>query len=242
MEEKKKLVVLSGSGISAESGISTFRGGNGLWDNEPVEAVATIEGWYRDPARVIRFYNERRAQLATVEPNRAHIILKELEERFEVTVVTQNVDNLHERAGSSNIIHLHGELTKVRPVDCYTDQDFYSTRYVTDIGYSPISLGDKGGPHNTQLRPHIVWFGEQVPNLEYAAQAVSEADILLIVGTSMQVYPAAGLYHYAPSRCRIFMIDPDPAAAAHVSQVTHIREAATTGMERFRELLNTCFA
>ena len=126
MEEKKKLVVLSGSGISAESGISTFRGGNGLWDNEPVEAVATIEGWYRDPARVIRFYNERRAQLATVEPNRAHIILKELEERFDVTVVTQNVDNLHERAGSSNIIHLHGELTKVRPVDCYTDQDFYS--------------------------------------------------------------------------------------------------------------------
>lgn len=236
MEKRKKLVVLTGAGISAESGIQTFRSGNGLWDNEPVEAVASIEGWYDDPERVINFYNKRRAQLATVQPNRAHIILKELEEQFDVTVVTQNVDNLHERAGSSHIIHLHGELTKVRPVDCYTDQDWYSEQYVTDIGYEPIHIGDTGGPHNRQLRPHIVWFGEQVPNLEMAMQAVSQADILLIVGTSMQVYPAASLYLYAPTSCPIYMIDPDPAAAAHVSRVIHIQEKSTVGMERFREL------
>ena len=237
MEERKKLAVLTGAGISAESGIQTFRGGTGLWDNEPVEAVASIEGWYDDPERVINFYNKRRAQLATVQPNRAHIILKELEEQFDVTVVTQNVDNLHERAGSSHIIHLHGELTKVRPVDCYTDQDWYSERYVTDIGYEPIHIGDTGGPHNRQLRPHIVWFGEQVPNLEMAVQAVSEADILLIVGTSMQVYPAASLYRYAPTSCPIYMIDPDPAAAAYVSRVIHIQEKSTVGMERFREMI-----
>lgn len=234
--EKKKLVVLTGAGISAESGIQTFRGGNGLWDNEPVEAVASIEGWHRDPGRVIEFYNRRRAQLSTVQPNKAHLILKELEEMFHVTVVTQNVDNLHERAGSSNIIHLHGELTKVRPVDCYTDQDSYSEKYVTDIGYREIHIGDTGGPHNRQLRPHIVWFGEQVPNLELAAMAVSQADVLLIVGTSMQVYPAAGLYRYAPYGCPIYMIDPDPAAAAHVAGIRHIQELSTTGMERFRDI------
>ena len=235
--EKKRIVVLSGSGISAESGIATFRGGNGLWDNEPVEAVATVDGWYRDPARVLRFYNERRAQLATVEPNEAHRIVAELEKDFDVCVVTQNVDNLHERAGSTNIIHLHGELTKVRPEDTYTDMDYWSERYVQDIGYKAINMGDKGGPHNTQLRPHIVWFGEQVPNLQKAAEAVSRADILLIVGTSMLVYPAAGLYQYAPSGCRIYMIDPDPAAAAHVSGVVHIQDVAPAGMRKFKLLI-----
>ncbi|MCQ2065661.1 MAG: NAD-dependent protein deacylase [Bacteroidaceae bacterium] len=240
MEDKRKLVVLTGAGISAESGIQTFRGGNGLWDDEPVQAVASIDGWYADPERVINFYNKRRAQLSTVQPNRAHIILKELEERFNVTVVTQNVDNLHERAGSSHIIHLHGELTKVRPVDCYTDRDWYSERYVTDIGYEPIHMGDTGGPHNRQLRPHIVWFGEQVPNLELAVQEVSGADVLLIVGTSMQVYPAASLYLYVPDSCPVYMIDPDPAAAAHVSRVIHIQEKSTTGMERFREMVTSC--
>ena len=237
--DRKRIVVLSGSGISAESGISTFRGGNGLWDNEPVEAVATIDGWYRDKERVLRFYNERRAQLAKVEPNEAHLIVAELEKDYQVCVVTQNVDNLHERAGSTDIIHLHGELTKVRPEDTYTDMDYWSERYVQDIGYKAIHVGDKGGPHNAQLRPHIVWFGEQVPNLTKAAQAVSEADILLIIGTSMQVYPAAGLYQYAPPGCRIFMVDPDPSAAAHVSGVVHIRDVATAGMRRFREMIRT---
>lgn len=234
---KQKITVLSGSGISAESGISTFRGGNGLWDNEPVEAVASIEGWYRDRKRVLDFYNARRAQLATVSPNLAHTILHELEEDYDVCIVTQNVDNLHERAGSTNIIHLHGELTKVRPVDTYTDEDFWSERYVQDIGYRAIHLGDCGGPHNTQLRPYIVWFGEAVPNLQKAADAVMRADVLLIIGTSMQVYPAAGLYRYASSDCRIFMIDPDEAAAAHVRGITHIKEVATAGMQKFREML-----
>ncbi len=238
MDDKPRLVVLTGAGISAESGLKTFRGGNGLWDDEPVEAVASIEGWYDNPKRVLDFYNRLRGKLATVEPNLAHRLIARLEDRFEVTVVTQNVDNLHERAGSHRIIHLHGELTKVRPVDCCTEDDGYSEKYVTDIGYGSIGLGDKGGPHHRQLRPHIVWFGEMVPYLELAAQAVSEADILLIVGTSMQVYPAAGLYLYAPASCPIYMIDPDPAAAAHLSRVTHIRETSTAGMRRFCELLD----
>lgn len=229
----KKIVVLSGSGISAESGIATFRGGNGLWDNEPVEAVATIDGWYRDKERVLNFYNSLRAKLESAQPNEAHKIVAELEKDYQVTVVTQNVDNLHERAGSTNIIHLHGELTKVRPEDTYTDMDCWSERYVQDIGYKAIKLGDKGGPHNAQLRPHIVWFGEQVPNLSKAADAVSKADILLIIGTSMQVYPAAGLYQYAPYGCKIYMIDPDPGAAAHVSGVVHIKDVATSGMRQF---------
>ena len=142
----KKLVVLSGSGISAESGIATFRGGSGLWDNEDVEAVATVEGWYNNPERVLMFYNRLRAKLADAQPNEAHLILAELEKEYDVCVVTQNVDNLHERAGSTNIIHLHGELTKVRPEDTYTDMDYWSEKYVQDIGYGSIKLGDKGGP------------------------------------------------------------------------------------------------
>lgn len=235
--EKKKIVVLSGSGIRAESGIATFRGGNGLWDNEPVEAVATNYGWSRDPMRVLRFYNKLRADLANAQPNDAHRIVARLEKDYDVCVVTQNVDNLHERAGSTNIIHLHGELTKSRPEDTYCEMDNYSERYVKDIGYGPILYGETGGPHNTQMRPHIVWFGEQVPNLSKAADAVSQADILLIIGTSLQVYPAAGLYHYAPAGCRIYMIDPDESAAAHVSGVVHIKDVATAGMRKFLELI-----
>ena len=227
----KKIVVLSGSGISAESGISTFRGGNGLWDNEPVEAVATIDGWYRDPARVLRFYNERRAQLATVEPNEAHRIVAELEKDFDVTVVTQNVDNLHERAGSTNIIHLHGELTKVRPEDTYTDMDWWSERYVQDIGYKPINLGDKGGPHNTQLRPHIVWFGEYVDGMELAEYWVQQADIFVVVGTSLVVYPAAGLVDYAPREIPKFLIDPKDLKGGLPAGFQHIKAKAVEGVD-----------
>lgn len=237
MAEKKNLVVLSGSGISAESGISTFRGGNGLWDNVPVEEICTPEGWRRNPAKVLKFYNERRAQLAEVEPNEAHRIVAELESDFNVCVVTQNVDNLHERAGSSRVLHLHGELTKVRPEDCYNDYDGFSQKYVQDIGYRAVQLGETGGPRARQLRPHIVWFGEAVPNLETAARLVSVADILVIVGTSLQVYPAASLYHYAPSGCAIWLIDPDErlgrqldAAGIHV-----ITDVATAGMRQFRK-------
>jgi len=237
MANKKNIVVLSGSGISAESGISTFRGGNGLWDNVPVEEICTPEGWRRNPGKVLRFYNERRAQLAEVEPNEAHRIVAELESDFNVCVITQNVDNLHERAGSSRVLHLHGELTKVRPEDSYTDFDGFSTKFVQDIGYRPVELGETGGPRNKQLRPHIVWFGEAVPNLEKAASLVEIADILVIVGTSLQVYPAASLYHYAPEGCQIWLIDPDErlghqleGAGIHV-----ITDVATRGLRLFRE-------
>ena len=234
---KKNIVVLSGSGTSAESGISTFRGGNGLWDNVPVEEICTPEGWYRNPAKVLKFYNERRAQLPAVEPNEAHRIVAELESDYNVCVVTQNVDNLHERAGSTRVVHLHGELTKVRPEDCYTDRDGYSLKYVQDIGYRAVELGELGGPHSRQLRPHIVWFGEAVPNLETAARLVSVADILVIVGTSLQVYPAASLYHYAPDGCRIFLVDPDSHLGLQVPGVTFINDVATSGMRKFRDML-----
>ena len=237
MSEKKKLVVLSGSGISAESGIATFRGGNGLWDNVPVEEICTPEGWYRNPGKVLDFYNKRRAQLDEVEPNEAHRIIVELESLFEVDVITQNVDNLHERAGSRRVLHLHGELTKVRPEDCYTDRDGYSMKYVYDIGYRPVNLGETGGPRNRQLRPHIVWFGEAVPNLEQAAAIVQQADILLVIGTSMQVYPAAMLHRYASYGCKIYMIDPEDAPAGAIRGVTHIKDVATSGMRRFREMV-----
>ena len=235
--KKKNLVVLSGSGISAESGISTFRGGNGLWDNVPVEEICTPEGWIRNPGKVLRFYNERRAQLDTVEPNEAHLILADMEKDWNVSVITQNVDNLHERAGSSSVLHLHGELTKVRPEDCYTPYDGFSEKYVKDIGYRPVELGETGGPHNKQIRPHIVWFGESVPNLEKAVDIVQTADVLLIVGTSLQVYPAASLYQFAPDECRTFLIDPNPGTGRMVRGVTFINDVATSGMRRFREMV-----
>lgn len=235
MKTKKNIVVLSGSGISAESGISTFRGGNGLWDNVPVEEICTPEGWMRNPAKVLKFYNNLRALMATKEPNEAHRIVAELESDHNVCVVTQNVDNLHERAGSTRVVHLHGELTKVRPEDCYTERDGYSLKYVQDIGYRAVELGEVGGPRSRQLRPHIVWFGEAVPNLETAARLVSVADILVIVGTSLQVYPAASLYHYAPSGCRIYLIDPDDKLGGHIPGVTFINDVATAGMRRFKE-------
>ena len=205
--KKTKIVVLTGAGVSAESGVSTFRDSNGLWENYKVEDVASIEGWYRDPALVLEFYNARRAQLAEVKPNAAHIAIASLEQDYDVTVVTQNVDNLHERAGSTKIIHLHGELTKVRPENCCNDRDGYSEETVFDIGTDSINIGDMA-PNGAQLRPHIVWFGEAVPKIEKAIDAVEAADMLLIVGTSLQVYPAAGLYRYAGMDTPIYIIDP----------------------------------
>jgi len=229
--KKKKIVVLTGAGVSAESGIRTFRDSDGLWENYPVEDVADIRGWYKDPALVLKFYNERRAQLAVVKPNDAHRAIAELEDKYDVTVVTQNVDNLHERAGSTKIIHLHGELTKVRPENCYNDRDNYSTATVFDIGYEPVNLGDLA-PNGAQLRPHIVWFGEAVPNIEIAMDAVAAADILLIVGTSMQVYPAAGLYRYAKFETPIYVIDPKDVGLRD-SRLHHIKDVATSGMREF---------
>ncbi|MBO5862114.1 MAG: NAD-dependent deacylase [Bacteroidales bacterium] len=235
--KKTKIVVLTGAGVSAESGVSTFRDSNGLWENYKVEDVASIEGWYRDPALVLEFYNARRAQLAEVKPNAAHIAIASLEQDYDVTVVTQNVDNLHERAGSTKIIHLHGELTKVRPENCCNDRDGYSEETVFDIGTDSINIGDMA-PNGAQLRPHIVWFGEAVPKIEKAIDAVEAADMLLIVGTSLQVYPAAGLYRYAKSSTPIYIIDPKDVPVRD-GRVTHIKDVATNGMEVFKNILKS---
>ncbi|MDR0754979.1 MAG: NAD-dependent deacylase [Prevotellaceae bacterium] len=224
----KKLAVLTGAGISAESGISTFRDSDGLWEQHNVMDVASIDGWYKNPKLVLDFYNERRKQLATVEPNAAHKILYELEEHFNVCIITQNVDNLHERAGSTNIIHLHGELTKVRSV---ADEDT-----VYDIGYKPVNLGDTD-KHGSQLRPHIVWFGEAVPMLNVAAGNVSQADIIAIIGTSLNVYPAAGLVNYKRNSVPVFLINPNDVNAFYIQNLTVIKQKATTGVAEMRDIL-----
>lgn len=198
---KKNIVVLTGAGMSAESGISTFRDSNGLWENHDIMDVASREGWHKNPTLVLDFYNKRRAQLKEVQPNRGHEILAELEKDFDVQIITQNVDNLHEKAGSSNILHLHGELTKVRSIA--------NENYVLDWT-EDLSLGDTDTDGN-QLRPHIVWFGEAVPAIDQAIPMMKQADIVIIIGTSLQVYPAAGLMHYAKSYFPVYYIDPKPA-------------------------------
>ena len=231
---KKKIVVLTGAGVSAESGISTFRDNGGLWDKYDVNDVASIDGWYRNRKLVLDFYNVRRAELENARPNAAHRAIASLEDRYEVTVVTQNVDNLHERAGSTKIIHLHGELTRVRPETGEYDRSF-SESEIIDVGYSAVNLGDCA-PNGSQLRPHIVFFGESVPKIEAAIEVVERADILLIVGTSLQVYPAAGLYRYARQECPIYIIDPKEVPLID-PRITHIREVASRGMEIFKDYL-----
>ena len=230
---KKNLVVLSGAGMSAESGISTFRDAGGLWDKYPVEAVATPEGYARDPQLVINFYNERRKQLLTVEPNEGHRGVAELEKVFNVTVVTQNVDNLHERAGSTHVVHLHGELTKV----C-SSRDPNNPHYIKELKPEEyeVKLGDKAGD-GSQLRPFIVWFGESVPEIETAIGYVEQADILVIIGTSLNVYPAAGLLHYAPMDCEIYLIDPKPVDAHTMRTIHTIQCGASEGVKKLREML-----
>lgn len=230
---KRKIAVLTGAGVSAESGIKTFRDSDGLWENYKVEDVATIEGWYRNPGLVLDFYNERRRQLAQVKPNAAHLAIAELEKTYDVTVITQNVDNLHEAAGSTKVIHLHGELTKVRPENCCNDRDNFSEATVFDIGYDDVNLGDLA-PNGAQLRPHIVWFGEAVPKIEQAIDVVGRADILLIVGTSLQVYPAAGLYRYAGNETPIYVIDPKDVPLRD-RRIIHIKDVATSGMKTLTE-------
>lgn len=234
--KKQKIAVLTGAGVSAESGISTFRDANGLWDNYNVEDVATLEGWNRNPALVLDFYNQRRRELATVRPNAAHLAIASLEDNYDVTVITQNIDNLHERAGSTRIIHLHGELTKVRPENRYNERNGFSEESVFDIGYGDINLGDTSA-EGVQLRPHIVWFGEAVPKIEQAIDVVEAADILLIVGTSLQVYPAAGLYAYAKASTPIYIIDPKDVPVRD-GRITHIKDVATRGMEKFIEIIS----
>lgn len=225
----KKLVVLTGAGISAESGIKTFRDADGLWEGHDVMEVASPEGWRANPALVLDFYNQRRRQLRQVKPNRAHEILAELQTDFDVTVITQNVDNLHERAGSSKVLHLHGELLKVRS----TRDHHYIVDWTDDL-----NLGDCD-PKGNQLRPHIVWFGEDVPLLYDAAQIASQADIFLVVGTSLQVYPAAGIVSYTEPDVPVFYVDPKPATLYGLpNPVTLIPEPASTGMQSFRNRLN----
>ncbi|MBR1699431.1 MAG: NAD-dependent deacylase [Bacteroidales bacterium] len=231
----KKLVILTGAGVSAESGFATFRDTGGLWEQYDVNDVASIEGWYRNRKLVLDFYNQRRAQLKDARPNEAHLAMARLEKDYKVSVITQNVDNLHERAGSTYVLHLHGELTKVRPENGLYDRT-ESEAEVIDVGYRPVHLGDLA-PNGSQLRPHIVFFGEAVPHIGKAIDLVEEADILLIVGSSLQVYPAAGLYRYAPNDCPIYVIDPKPVPIAD-PRVTLITDVATKGMIRFQELLS----
>ena len=222
----KRLVVLSGAGISAESGISTFRDSNGLWENHRIEDVASPEGFARNPKLVLDFYNLRRRQLKDVKPNLAHEILAELEQNFEVFIITQNVDDLHERAGSTKVLHLHGELKKVRSVKDETK--IYDWEKDCNLG----DCDEKGD----QLRPHIVWFGEMVPEMENAAEIASKADIFIVIGTSMQVYPAAGLIHYVTKNCEIFVIDPH-LKNQFTKHENFLKTSATEGMRILRERL-----
>jgi len=221
----KNLVVLTGAGISAESGISTFRDSGGLWGHYRIEDVATPEGWAKDPKLVTDFYNQRRKQLLEVEPNYGHIALVELEKYFNVYVVTQNVDNLHERAGSKNIVHLHGELTKVR------SERFDHLIYELTPDRYEVKIGDKC-EKGFQLRPHIVWFGEAVPMLEEAVRLAQKADIFVVVGTSLNVYPAASLVHYVQSEVPVYVVDPN-SVAINDSRWHYIRLGASEGMKEF---------
>ena len=215
----KKIVVLTGAGISAESGISTFRDSDGLWEHYRVEDVSTHEAYERNPELVLDFYNQRRRQLFAAQPNEAHRQLVRLEEKYDVHIVTQNIDDLHERAGSSHVLHLHGELTKGR-----SDRN---PDLIVEVGDKDIRLGDKA-PDGTQLRPHIVWFGEAVPNIEPASKLCEEADIFIVVGTSMAIYPAAGLIHYVRRGVPCYVVDPKEVLVSH--PVTFIKEVATKGV------------
>ncbi len=229
----KNLVILTGAGMSAESGISTFRDAGGLWDKYPVEQVATPEGYAANPQLVTDFYNERRKQLLDVKPNRGHELVAELEKHFQVTVITQNVDNLHERAGSTNVIHLHGELTKVT-----SSWQPSNPKYIKELKPEEfeVKIGDTAAD-GSQLRPFIVWFGEAVPMIETAIDYCLKADIFLIIGTSLNVYPAASLLNYVPADVPVYLIDPKQVAIASGRQVHVIQKGASEGMEELIRLL-----
>lgn len=222
----KHVVVLTGAGISAESGIKTFRDANGLWEGHDIMEVASPVGWEKDPANVLEFYNQRRRQLLEVDPNPAHLALVKLEKNFKVSIITQNVDDLHERAGSSNVIHLHGELLKVRST---FDEDLLLD------WKKDLKIGDFC-EHNHQLRPHIVWFGEAVPMFPLAVETTEKADILLIIGTSLQVYPAAALMEYTKPGTPAFFIDPNPALQSH-SHIKIIKDKAAVAVPQLVEKL-----
>lgn len=225
----KKIIALTGSGISAESGIKTFRDQGGLWEDHDIMEVASPDGFEKDPEKVLRFYNERKEQLKNVEPNAAHKALVDLENSYDVHIITQNVDDLHERAGSSNVLHLHGELKKARSsVDENLVYDWEDPIHMSDTC-------DKG----SQVRPHVVWFGEMVPMMEPAARLVSEADIVMVIGTSMVVYPAAGLIQYAPMEAHKYIIDPNIPELPHMPNIHTVETKASEGVPKVvKELLD----
>ncbi|SMO41961.1 SIR2 family NAD-dependent protein deacylase [Gracilimonas mengyeensis] len=223
-----KIVVITGAGVSAESGLATFRDAGGLWEGYDINEVASIEGWRKDPENVLSFYNLRRKQAAKAEPNEAHLALAELEDHYDVSIVTQNVDDLHERAGSNQVLHLHGELKKVRSIN--------DPSLIKDIGSDAIEMGDvaeDGG----QLRPHVVWFGEMVPMIEPAAEEVSTADILIVIGTSLVVYPAAGLIDYARPNIPKYIVDPSDPQLYDREDWHHYKENAGTGVRKLADKL-----
>lgn len=229
----KKIVVLTGAGMSAESGLKTFRDADGLWENYPVQQVATHEGWLRDPTLVTNFYNMLRKKLQGTMPNEWHRLVAELEKYYDVTVVTQNVDNLHEQAGSSKVIHLHGELMKACSSN---DPDNPKYQQLLTAENCEISPGTKAGD-GSLLRPFIVFFGEGVPMIEPAAMETQKADIFIIIGTSMNVYPAAGLVQYTRPGIPIYLIDPKPVMASGIHDVTQIQKGASEGMKELMEKL-----
>lgn len=229
----KNLVVLTGAGMSAESGISTFRDSDGLWERYPVEQVATPEGYAANPKLVIDFYNERRKQLLEVKPNRGHELLAELEQNFNVTIITQNVDNLHERAGSTHVVHLHGELTKV--TSSYQPNNPNYIKELKPEQYE-VKMGDTA-EDGSQLRPFIVWFGEAVPMIETAIHYTEQADIFVIIGTSLNVYPAAGLLNYVPYGVPVYLIDPKEVKISSDRQVNVIRKGASEGVYELKKIL-----
>jgi NAD-dependent deacetylase len=227
---QQRIVVLTGAGMSAESGIKTFRDNDGLWNNYRVEEVATPEAWAANMELVLEFYNQRRKQLFECSPNPAHLALVQLEDKYDVRIITQNVDDLHERAGSSNVLHLHGELKKVRSTA--------DPQLVFELDGWELKAGDTC-PKGSQLRPHIVWFGEAVPNITVASEIATTADILIVIGTSMQVYPAAGLLHYAPHECTKYYIDPAAADNSMLAKLTVIPEKAGKAVPELVEVLLT---
>lgn len=230
----QKLVFLTGAGMSVESGFKTFRGADGLWENFPVEQVASHEGWEADPTLVNNFYNTLRQKLYRALPNEGHRLVAALQDRFDVTVVTQNVDNLHERAGSKHVIHLHGELSKV----C-SSRDPYDPKYVVDLPEADCQVAPGAlAADDSLLRPYIVFFGESVPMIEPAAQAVQNADIFVIIGTSLNVYPAAGLLRYTRPDVPVYLIDPEPVATNGNRNIHFIRQGASQGMRELTEILH----
>ena len=225
---RKKIVVLTGAGVSAESGIATFRASDGLWEGHKVEEVASPQGWEEDPEKVLKFYNERRKGVLDALPNEAHKILAQLERNFDVTIITQNVDDLHERAGSTHVLHLHGELMKARSSE--------DESHIITMDSWELKMGEKC-PKGHQMRPYIVWFGEAVPMMEQAVMEAMGADIFVVVGTSLLVYPAAGLLDYAPRQTPKYIIDPVIPAVRSLPNLHFIEEVATTGMKKLEAIL-----